>query len=37
MADDYIPRRLGSVVRKAAGEFPAVVLVGPANPAKPRY
>ena len=34
MADDYIPRRLGSVVRKAAGEFPAVVLVGPRQSGK---
>ncbi|MGA2489335.1 MAG: ATP-binding protein, partial [Anaerolineales bacterium] len=34
MANDYIPRHLGSVIRKAAGEFPAVVLVGPRQSGK---
>jgi predicted AAA+ superfamily ATPase len=34
MTSDFIPRRLGSVVLKAAGEFPAVVLVGPRQSGK---
>jgi len=34
MANEYIPRHLGSIVRKAAGEFPAVVLIGPRQSGK---
>ena len=34
MAQDFIPRSLGPVVRKAIGEFPAVVLVGPRQSGK---
>jgi uncharacterized protein len=34
MAGDFIPRWLGSVILKAAGEFPAVVLVGPRQSGK---
>ncbi len=34
MTSDFIPRRLGPVVLKAAGEFPAVVLVGPRQSGK---
>ena len=34
MADEYIPRFLESVLHKAAGEFPAVVLVGPRQSGK---
>jgi hypothetical protein len=34
MASNFIPRRLGSVILKAAGEFPAIVLVGPRQSGK---
>lgn len=34
MAIEFIPRHLGPVVRNAAGEFPAVVLVGPRQSGK---
>jgi hypothetical protein len=34
MTSDYISRRLGSVVRNAVSEFPAVVLVGPRQSGK---
>jgi len=34
MATEFIPRSLGAVLRKAAGEFPAVVLVGPRQSGK---
>ena len=34
MADDYIPRQLDTVVKKATSEFPAVVLVGPRQSGK---
>jgi predicted AAA+ superfamily ATPase len=34
MENDFIPRRLGSVVLKAADEFPAVVLIGPRQSGK---
>ena len=34
MTDPYIPRRLGAHVRKAAAEFPAVVVVGPRQSGK---
>jgi predicted AAA+ superfamily ATPase len=34
MATEFIPRSLGAIIRKAAGEFPAVVLVGPRQSGK---
>jgi predicted AAA+ superfamily ATPase len=34
MVDHYIPRRLGSMITKAAGEFPAVVVIGPRQSGK---
>lgn len=34
MANEFIPRHLGAVIRKAAKEFPAVVLVGPRQSGK---
>ena len=34
MTTEFIPRSLGSVLRKAADEFPAVVLVGPRQSGK---
>lgn len=34
MMNDFIPRRLGAVILKAAGEFPAIVLVGPRQSGK---
>jgi len=34
MTDPYIPRQLAPLVRKAAGEFPAVVVVGPRQSGK---
>ncbi len=34
MATPYIPRQLGSILQKAANEFPAVVLVGPRQSGK---
>ena len=34
MAAEFIPRSLGAVLRKAAGEFPAVVLMGPRQSGK---
>jgi len=34
MSDSYIPRQLGPLVCKAAGEFPAVVVVGPRQSGK---
>jgi len=34
MTTEFIPRSLGTVLRKAAGEFPAVVLVGPRQSGK---
>jgi predicted AAA+ superfamily ATPase len=34
MTNDFIPRRLSPVILKAAGEFPAVVLVGPRQSGK---
>lgn len=34
MTIEFIPRSLGTVLRKAAGEFPAVILVGPRQSGK---
>lgn len=34
MVDPYIPRRLGKHIRKAANEFPAVIVVGPRQSGK---
>jgi uncharacterized protein len=34
MSSDFIPRQLSSVILKAAGEFPAIVLVGPRQSGK---
>lgn len=34
MADDFIPRQLGSMIHRAVEEFPAVVLVGPRQSGK---
>jgi len=34
MGNEYIPRRLGSVILDAIGEFPAVILVGPRQSGK---
>jgi len=34
MNNEFIPRSLGPVIQKAAGEFPAVVLVGPRQSGK---
>jgi predicted AAA+ superfamily ATPase len=34
MTSDYIPRQLDVIIKKAAGEFPSVVLVGPRQSGK---
>jgi len=34
MTDIYIPRQLSPILRKAADEFPAVVVVGPRQSGK---